>query len=69
MAEERLGMTRPDDHKLLPERLTQVPIGPIVKTGDDDWRDVLRLAHELVQAGTRLPSSRTADTVPSTVAR
>ena len=32
----------PNDHLLLPERISKEPLGPMVRHGDDQWLDVVR---------------------------
>jgi general L-amino acid transport system substrate-binding protein len=34
---ERLLLTQPDDHIVLPEVLSNEPLGPVVRQGDDQW--------------------------------
>jgi general L-amino acid transport system substrate-binding protein len=30
----------PDDHVILPERISKEPLGPMVRHGDEEWRDI-----------------------------
>jgi general L-amino acid transport system substrate-binding protein len=32
----------PDEHVLLPERISKEPLGPMVRHGDDQWLDIVR---------------------------
>jgi general L-amino acid transport system substrate-binding protein len=32
---------KPDDHLILPEVLSKEPLGPVVRHGDDQWRDIV----------------------------
>jgi general L-amino acid transport system substrate-binding protein len=32
----------PNDHVLLPERISKEPLGPMVRHGDDQWLDVVK---------------------------
>ncbi|MCX5493663.1 amino acid ABC transporter substrate-binding protein [Kaistia dalseonensis] len=34
---ERLKLTNPDDHMILPEIISKEPLGPAVRQGDDKW--------------------------------
>jgi general L-amino acid transport system substrate-binding protein len=31
----------PDDHVILPERISKEPLAPVVRQGDDQWRDIV----------------------------
>jgi general L-amino acid transport system substrate-binding protein len=31
----------PDDHVILPERISKEPLGPMVRHGDEEWRDIV----------------------------
>lgn len=42
LAHERTGMTKPPDHMLLPEIITQEQTGPFVRQGDEPWLTVVR---------------------------
>jgi general L-amino acid transport system substrate-binding protein len=39
---ERLRLTKPDDHVLLPDIISKEPLGPVVRQGDDQWLDVVK---------------------------
>jgi general L-amino acid transport system substrate-binding protein len=39
---ERLRLSSPDDHVLLPEIISKEPLGPVVRQGDDQWFDVVK---------------------------
>src|ERR1700748_1011023 len=39
---ERLKMTNPDDHVVLPDVISKEPLGPIVRHGDDQWFDIVK---------------------------
>ncbi|KAA0073398.1 amino acid ABC transporter substrate-binding protein [Tardiphaga sp. P9-11] len=39
---ERLKLTVPADHAVLPEVISKEPLGPLVRHGDDQWLDVVR---------------------------
>ena len=37
----RLGLTKPDDHIILPDVISKEPLGPAVKTGDMQWFNIV----------------------------
>jgi general L-amino acid transport system substrate-binding protein len=39
---ERLRLTNPNDHVILPEIISKEPLGPAVRHGDDQWFDVVK---------------------------
>ena len=39
---ERLKLTNPDDHMILPEIISKEPLGPAVRQGDDKWFNVVK---------------------------
>lgn len=39
---ERLKLTSPNDHGVLPEVISKEPLGPVVRHGDDQWFDVVK---------------------------
>ena len=45
LAGERLRLTKPDDHIILPEIISKEPLGPAVRHGDDQWFDIVKWAH------------------------
>ncbi|MBL8573168.1 MAG: amino acid ABC transporter substrate-binding protein [Hyphomicrobiaceae bacterium] len=42
---ERLKLTNPDDHVVLPEIISKEPLGPLVRQGDDSWFNVVKWVH------------------------
>ncbi|MCS0493516.1 amino acid ABC transporter substrate-binding protein [Ancylobacter mangrovi] len=42
LAGERLKLTNPDDHIVLPEIISKEPLGPVVSHGDDQWFDIVK---------------------------
>ena len=42
---ERLRLTAPDDHMVLPEIISKEPLGPVVRHGDNQWGDIVRWTH------------------------
>lgn len=39
---ERLKLTNPDDHMILPEVISKEPLGPVVRQGDDAWFNIIK---------------------------
>ncbi|MGB3391719.1 MAG: amino acid ABC transporter substrate-binding protein [Pseudaminobacter sp.] len=39
---ERLKLTVPDDHAVLPDIISKEPLGPVVRHGDDQWFDIVK---------------------------
>ncbi len=39
---ERLKLTNPDDHMILPEIISKEPLGPAVRQGDDKWFTIVK---------------------------
>jgi general L-amino acid transport system substrate-binding protein len=42
---ERLKLTNPNDHMILPEIISKEPLAPVVRQGDDQWLDLARWTH------------------------
>ncbi len=42
---ERLKLTNPADHMVLPEIISKEPLGPVVRQGDDKWLTVVKWTH------------------------
>lgn len=42
---QRLKLTNPDDHKVLPEVISKEPLGPAVRQGDDQWQNIIKWTH------------------------
>ncbi|MEP7241155.1 MAG: amino acid ABC transporter substrate-binding protein [Devosia sp.] len=42
LAGVRLQMTKPDDHEVLPEVISQEPLGPVVRANDPQWFNVVK---------------------------
>jgi general L-amino acid transport system substrate-binding protein len=45
LSSDRLKMTNPDDHILLPEVVSKEPLGIAVRDGDTQWADLVRWTH------------------------
>lgn len=39
---QRLKLTNPDDHMVLPEIISKEPLGPVVRHGDDQFLDIVK---------------------------
>ncbi|OYU49278.1 MAG: amino acid ABC transporter substrate-binding protein [Rhizobiales bacterium PAR1] len=42
---ERLRLTAPDDHIVLPEIISKEPLGPATRHGDNQWFDLVKWTH------------------------
>lgn len=42
---ERLLMTAPDEHLVLPDVISKEPLGPAVREGDDQWLNLVKWTH------------------------
>jgi general L-amino acid transport system substrate-binding protein len=42
---ERLKLTAPADHVILPEIISKEPLATMVRHGDDQWKDIVEWAH------------------------
>ena len=38
----RQGFDNPDDHTILPETISEEPLGPVVPHGDEEWYDIVK---------------------------
>jgi len=45
LAADRLSMSKPDDHIILPEVISKEPLGPLVRQGDDQWLNLVKWVH------------------------
>ncbi|MEL6280750.1 MAG: amino acid ABC transporter substrate-binding protein [Pseudomonadota bacterium] len=45
LAAQRLKLTDPEAHTVLPEIISKEPLGPVVRRGDDEWAAIVRWAH------------------------
>jgi general L-amino acid transport system substrate-binding protein len=39
---EKLKLSNPNDHVILPEVISKEPLGPVVRHGDDQWLDIVK---------------------------
>ncbi|WP_164730462.1 amino acid ABC transporter substrate-binding protein [Pelagibacterium montanilacus] len=47
----RRSLAEPLGHRILPERLSKDPYGPVVRAGDDQWADIVRwTVHAMINA-------------------
>src|ERR1700737_2424619 len=59
---EKLKLTNPNDHVILPEIISKEPLGPLVRHGDDQWFDVVKWTHFAMLNAEELGiSSKTVD--------
>ena len=42
LAALRTGLSNPADHSILPETISEEPLGPVVPHGDDQWFDIVK---------------------------
>jgi len=42
LAANRIKLSTPDDHMVLPDVISKEPLGPVVRHGDDQWLDVVK---------------------------
>jgi len=42
---QRLKLTNPGEHKVLPEIISKEPLGPVVRQGDDQWFNIIKWVH------------------------
>jgi len=42
LAAQRIKLSSPDDHIVLPETISKEPLGPVVRQGDAVWEDIVR---------------------------
>ncbi|PCI03412.1 MAG: amino acid ABC transporter substrate-binding protein [Hyphomicrobiales bacterium] len=42
---QRLKLTNPGDHIVLPEIISKEPLGPVVRQGDDQWFNLVKWTH------------------------
>ena len=42
---QRLKLTNPSEHKVLPEIISKEPLGPVVRQGDDQWFNIVKWVH------------------------
>jgi general L-amino acid transport system substrate-binding protein len=42
---QRLKLTNPDEHMVLPEIISKEPLGPAVRQGDDKWANIIKWTH------------------------
>ena len=42
LAAQRVKLSNPASHMILPETISKEPLGPVVREGDDEWGDIVR---------------------------
>ncbi len=69
LAALRTALANPDDHTILPETISEEPLGPVVPHGDDQWFDIVKTvmgiliyaeAYGVTSDG--VPTAKTGDT-------
>jgi general L-amino acid transport system substrate-binding protein len=45
LAAQRLKLTDPNAHTVLPEIISKEPLGPVVRQGDDQWFNIVKWVH------------------------
>ena len=64
LAGVRTGLSKPDDHVVLPDIISKEPLGPFVRHGDDQWFDIVRWTmFALVEAEELGVTSKNVDAV------
>jgi general L-amino acid transport system substrate-binding protein len=59
---ERLKLTAPDNHIILPEVISKEPLGPVVRQGDDQWFNLIKWTlYSLINAEELRVTSKTID--------
>lgn len=59
---ERLTLTMPDDHVILPDVISKEPLGPAVRQGDEQWANIVKwTAFALINAEELGVSSKSID--------
>jgi general L-amino acid transport system substrate-binding protein len=65
----RVGYDNPDDHVILPDTISEEPLGPVVPHGDDQWYDVVKstmailiYAEAFGVTSSNVPTAPTGDT-------
>jgi general L-amino acid transport system substrate-binding protein len=51
---QRLKLTNPDEHMVLPEIISKEPLGPAVRQGDDRWANIIKWTHFAMLTGEEL---------------
>ena len=61
----RVGLSAPDDHTILPDTISEEPLGPVVPHGDPQWYDIVKTAMAILIYAEAF--GITADSVPTGV--
>ncbi len=69
LAALRTALQNPDDHVILPETISEEPLGPVVPHGDDNWFDIVKTVMGMIIyaeaygiTSANVPSGATGDT-------
>lgn len=61
----RVGYENPDDHSILPDTISEEPLGPVVPHGDDQWYDIVKTTMAILIYAEAF--GVTSDSVPTAV--
>jgi general L-amino acid transport system substrate-binding protein len=42
---DRIRLTKPDDHVILPDIISKEPLGPVIREGDPQWLNIVKWTH------------------------
>jgi len=66
LAAQRVKLSAPDDHIVLPETISKEPLGPVVRQGDAVWEDIVRWSlNVMIEAEEYGITSANADSMKS----
>ena len=66
LAAQRIKLSNPDDHMVLPETISKEPLGPVVRQGDSVWEDIVRWSlNVMIEAEEYGVNSANADSMKS----
>ena len=66
LAAQRIKLSNPDDHIVLPETISKEPLGPVVRQGDSVWEDIVRWSlNVMIEAEEYGVNSSNADSMKS----
>jgi general L-amino acid transport system substrate-binding protein len=51
---DRIGLTKPDDHVILPDIISKEPLGPVIREGDPQWLNIVKWTHFAMVNGEEL---------------
>ena len=66
LAAQRIKLSKPNDHIVLPETISKEPLGPVVRQGDAVWEDIVRWSlNVMIEAEEYGITSANADSMKS----